>query len=135
MNQRIKAAGHHAVNVHQQHALTFRRNAADLVFLGDNLAAVGDALAISTRALAHVRQNFALAIAYNLVAVPVALAGLATPLIAAIAMSSSSIIVTANALRLRLFNPRKAGSRRLPVGGEAAHSGSRSSPLFAEPAE
>ncbi len=49
----------------------------------------------------RIRENFAISAAYNLIAVPIALAGLATPLLAALAMSLSSITVTLNALRLK----------------------------------
>ncbi|MDO1583387.1 heavy metal translocating P-type ATPase [Rhizobium oryzicola] len=78
------------------------RTAADLIFLQESLAAIPLAHRIAIRSAQLIRQNFALSIAYNLVAVPVAVGGFLTPLLAAIAMSSSSIIVVLNALRLAL---------------------------------
>ena len=76
------------------------RSAADLVFVRDSLLAIPDAIRIARRAGLLMRQNFVLAILYNVAALPFAAAGTVTPLFAAIAMSSSSLIVAANALRL-----------------------------------
>ncbi len=74
--------------------------AADLVFVQDSLLALPRAVRAARRTMAVVRQNFALAIGYNVLAVPLAIAGLVTPLVAAVAMSTSSLIVVANSLRL-----------------------------------
>ena len=75
--------------------------AADVVFQGDKLESVAECLRVSWRAHKLVRMNFALAFTYNLIAIPLAVVGWATPLVAAVAMSSSSVVVILNALRLR----------------------------------
>ncbi len=75
--------------------------AADAVFTGRKLGAVRDALRLCGKGRRVMRDNFLLALVYNLIAVPLAVAGFVTPLIAAAAMSGSSIIVTVNALRAR----------------------------------
>jgi Cu2+-exporting ATPase len=76
------------------------QNAADAVFQGDALQPVVEALDVARRADRLVRQNLAIALLYNLSAVPLAILGEVTPLVAAVAMSSSSLLVIGNALRL-----------------------------------
>jgi Cu2+-exporting ATPase len=76
------------------------RNAAGFVFLRPELSAVPLAFEVARRSGALIRQNFVLAIGYNLLAVPLAILGHASPLVAAVAMSLSSLLVIANAMRL-----------------------------------
>jgi Cu2+-exporting ATPase len=82
-------------------AADISQTAADAVFQGERLAPILETLAVARAARRMALQNFAIAIGYNLVFVPLAIAGLVTPLLAAIAMSASSIAVTGNAIRLR----------------------------------
>ncbi len=81
------------------------RTAADVLFQGGALAPIVETLDVARRSRALMLQNFGLALAYNAVAVPLAMAGQVTPLYAAIAMSASSLLVTLNALRLYLDRP------------------------------
>ena len=84
------------------------RSAADIVFLRDDLRAVPGTIAIAHTARRLVRQNLLLAAGYNALAIPIAVVGLVTPLVAAVAMSASSIAVVANALRLGMRRAEEA---------------------------
>lgn len=93
------AAAH--VSLSPSSAPDISQNAADAVFQGNRLQPVVDILDVARRSQRLVRRNFALSIGYNALFVPLAVLGLVTPLVAAVAMSSSSILVTLNALTLR----------------------------------
>jgi Cu2+-exporting ATPase len=95
-------------------ALDVSRLASDCVFAGDSLDAVIRILDVARTATRRMKENFRFAFVYNVVAVPIALAGLVTPMIAAIAMSSSSIIVTLNALRLNAHKHRPSQAKVNP---------------------
>jgi P-type Cu2+ transporter len=116
--QGLSAAGHHvlmvgdglndtaalaaaSVSISPASALDAARTASDIVLLGQDMAPIGDALRIARQAKRRILQNFGLSAGYNVVAVPIALMGLATPLAAALAMSLSSITVSLNAMRLK----------------------------------
>ena len=77
------------------------RAASDIVLLNDSLLPLIELPLVARAALRRIRENFTISTIYNIIAVPIALAGFATPLIASIAMSSSSITVLLNALRLK----------------------------------
>lgn len=88
---------------------------ADAVFLGDRLSPVLDALIFARRARSLMRQNLAIALVYNLIAVPLAFLGYVTPLVAALAMSGSSSLVTLNALRARSRKAKTISEASLPT--------------------
>ena len=89
------------VSISPASALDAARVASDIVLLGGNLAPIAEATQTAQSAVKRIKENFRIATVYNIIAVPLAVAGFATPLIAALAMSSSSITVSLNAMRLR----------------------------------
>jgi Cu2+-exporting ATPase len=96
------AAGHASLS--PASAADISQTAADAIFQGERLAPIIEVLLVAHGARRRALENFGIAIGYNFIFVPLAVIGLATPLIAAVAMSASSIAVTANALRLSRQN-------------------------------
>jgi P-type Cu2+ transporter len=101
------AAGHASIS--PASAADISQTAADAVFQDEALAPIVETLVVAKAGRRRALENFIIAIGYNLVFVPLAVAGRVTPLIAAIAMSASSLAVTANALRLA---HRKKGTEK-----------------------
>lgn len=100
LNDTAALAAAHA-SISPASALDAARVASDIVLLGQDLRPIAGACVTAQQATRRIRQNFTIATVYNVIAVPLAVAGLATPLVAALAMSASSITVSLNALRLR----------------------------------
>ncbi|MBB3020047.1 Cu2+-exporting ATPase [Microvirga lupini] len=96
---------------------------ADAVFLGDRLKPVQETIEISRRAHSLMRQNLGIALVYNLIAVPLAFFGYVTPLVAALAMSGSSTLVTLNALRARGRTPAAPAEQTNPADAVPAPQG------------
>ncbi|RMD91920.1 MAG: HAD family hydrolase, partial [Alphaproteobacteria bacterium] len=93
------AAAH--VSISPASALDAARTVSDMVLTARSLAVLPEIVTTARAARRRVLENFTIAALYNMVSIPLALAGLASPLAAALAMSGSSITVTLNALRLR----------------------------------
>ncbi len=89
------------VSISPASAIDAARSASDIVVLGQDFAVLSDCITTARSATRRIKENFALAALYNLIAVPFALLGFATPLMAALAMSTSSITVTLNSWRVR----------------------------------
>lgn len=100
------AAAHASIS--PARAADISRTAADVIIQGEALGPVLEAIGVARRARRLVLQNFAIAAAYNAIALPLAVAGFVTPLVAAAAMSASSLVVTLNAMRLALRQARSA---------------------------
>ncbi len=100
LNDTAALAAAHA-SISPASALDAARVASDIVLLGRSLAPIPEALRTARKARRRIRENFSIASWYNVIAVPLAIAGLCSPLIAALAMSASSVTVSLNALRVR----------------------------------
>jgi P-type Cu2+ transporter len=88
------------VSIAMQAAANITRAGADMILLSDQLEAIAEGVQLARRTLRIIRQNLAWAVIYNLLALPAAAAGYVAPWMAAIGMSSSSLLVVVNALRL-----------------------------------
>lgn len=91
-------------------AVDISRSASDGVYAGDDLLVIIDIIDTARKSRSRMLENFGFAALYNVIAVPFAIMGFITPLIAAIAMSGSSLVVTLNALRLNFERDKRLKS-------------------------
>jgi Cu2+-exporting ATPase len=100
LNDTVALSAAH-VSISPATALDAARAASDMVLLGRDISPISDAVRIARQSTKRIRENFIQSAIYNVVFVPVALLGFATPIWAAAVMSISSVTVTLNALRLK----------------------------------
>ena len=81
------------VSISPSTAIDITQNSADIVFQGDKLKPILTCVTLAKKSIVIIKQNFAIAFVYNLIAIPIAFMGYVTPLVAAAAMSFSSILV------------------------------------------
>lgn len=84
--------------------------AADVTLVRDDIEALADAVRLARRTLATIRGNLLWAFGYNVVTLPLAMVGLLNPMLAAAAMSLSSVLVVLGSLRLRHWQPTPAAA-------------------------
>ena len=89
------------VSISPSSAIDITQNSADIVFQGNKLEPILIAINIAKKSVKIIKQNFGIAFIYNLIAIPIAFMGYVTPLVAAAAMSFSSILVVLNSFRVR----------------------------------
>ena len=90
------------VAVSPSSAIDMAQNSADIIIMGDTLNPLWRVYKTARQSVSLVKGNFALAVLYNIIAVPLAMAGFVTPFLAAIAMSGSSLVVIANSFRIKV---------------------------------
>jgi len=77
---------------------------SDVVILNNSLKGVEDAFVISRRTYKFIKQNLMLSLVYNVLTIPLAMAGYVMPLVAALSMSLSSLLVVGNSMRIKMKN-------------------------------